>query len=70
MAEIPSDFSDALRNAGLIDFFAGCTESHQREYLNWINEAKRPDTRIRRIRQAAKMLGDKCRQETAKKKRG
>ena len=30
--------------------------SHRSEYLEWINEAKRPDTRQRRIEKTVRML--------------
>jgi uncharacterized protein YdeI (YjbR/CyaY-like superfamily) len=54
--DIPPDFSDALKSAGLDDFFSGCTSAHRREYLKWIAEAKRPDTRAARIEKALKMI--------------
>lgn len=66
MAEIPPDFSAALKSAGLAAFFAGCTGPHQREYLKWIGEAKRPETRCKRIQQAMGMLADKRREEKAR----
>ncbi len=49
MANIPPDFTAALKAARLADFFAGCTGPHQNEYLKWINEAKKPETRQKRI---------------------
>ena len=30
--------------------------SHQREYVNWINEAKKPETRARRVAQTIEKL--------------
>jgi uncharacterized protein YdeI (YjbR/CyaY-like superfamily) len=67
MTNLPPDFSAALQTAGLADFFAGCTAPHQREYLKWIGEAKRPATRAARIAKAMKMLADKHRKETGRK---
>jgi uncharacterized protein YdeI (YjbR/CyaY-like superfamily) len=48
--ELPDDFSAALAGAaGLRDVFLGMPPSHRREYLRYIAEAKRQDTRARRI---------------------
>jgi len=58
MPEIPRDFAEALQAAGLAAFFADCTAAHQREYLKWINEAKRPETRNKRIAQAVQMIAE------------
>ena len=45
-----SDISEALRaNPAALSTFEGLPPSHKREYLNWIDEAKRDDTRQRRI---------------------
>ncbi|MFT3784495.1 MAG: YdeI/OmpD-associated family protein [Nibricoccus sp.] len=66
MTTIPADLKVALTEAGLADFFAECTASHQREYLKWVSEAKRPETRKNRIAQAIEMISDKLAKETAK----
>jgi uncharacterized protein YdeI (YjbR/CyaY-like superfamily) len=65
----PPEFAEALKKAGLADFFSGCTGSHQREYLKWIGEAKRPETKTARIAKAVKMLAEKCAEETAREKK-
>ena len=64
MADLPKDFADALKKSWLDEFFSGCTGPHQREYLKWIMEAKRPETREKRIKQAVKMISDKRAEET------
>jgi uncharacterized protein YdeI (YjbR/CyaY-like superfamily) len=69
MTNIPKDLSDALKESGLDGFFADCAGSHQREYLKWIAEAKRPETRKERIRKAMKMLSDKRAEATARPKK-
>lgn len=66
MAKTPPDLVAALKEAGLADFFADCTASHQREYLKWIGEAKKPETRSKRIQQAVKALAAKCAEELAR----
>ena len=47
--DLPDDLRDALAAAALIDRFISLSYSHQREYVMWIDEAKRPATRARRI---------------------
>ena len=58
MPEFPQDFAEALQAAGMAAFFADCTAAHQREYLKWIGEAKRPGTRSKRIAQAVQMIAE------------
>ena len=69
MSETPDDFSAALKAGGLEAFFAGCTGPHRREYLQWIAEAKRPETRQIRIQKAVKMLAQKSAEEAARVKK-
>jgi uncharacterized protein YdeI (YjbR/CyaY-like superfamily) len=69
MADTPKDFADALKASGLDEFFSGCTGPHRREYLKWIAEAKRPETRTKRITQAVKMLSARQAEETARSKK-
>jgi len=66
MAQIPEDFSAALTKAGLANFFAGCTGPHQNEYLKWIAEVKRQETRTARIEKALEMLSAKCAEKKAR----
>ena len=45
-----NDIREALRsNTAALSAFEALPPSHKREYLNWIDEAKRDDTRKRRI---------------------
>jgi Domain of unknown function (DUF1905)/Bacteriocin-protection, YdeI or OmpD-Associated len=46
---IPEDLRAALDGAALTDRFASLSYTHQREYVTWIEEAKRPTTRARRV---------------------
>jgi uncharacterized protein YdeI (YjbR/CyaY-like superfamily) len=66
---IPQDIADALKSAGLAEFFADCTPAHRNEYLKWICEAKRPETRKARIGQAMQMISNKCAEEKARAKK-
>lgn len=65
MDDTPKDLALALEKVGLGEFFAECTAAHRREYLRWIGEAKRPETRKERITKAVKMLADKAAKENA-----
>jgi uncharacterized protein YdeI (YjbR/CyaY-like superfamily) len=69
MSDLPKDIAVALKESGLLEFFADCTPSHQQEYLKWIGEAKRPETRERRIGQAMKRIAAKKAEEEAKSTR-
>ncbi len=68
MSDTPKDFSEALKAAGLDDFFTDCTGPHRREYLQWIAEAKRSETRQARIKKAVEMLFKKRAEEAARLK--
>ena len=65
MHELPQDLADALQTAGLAGFFADCTAVHRREYLSWIAQAKRPETRRTRIAKTLQMLSKNRAQEEA-----
>jgi uncharacterized protein YdeI (YjbR/CyaY-like superfamily) len=48
--ETPAEFADALRkNKQVAVTFAAFSPSCKREYIEWISEAKRPETRDKRI---------------------
>jgi uncharacterized protein YdeI (YjbR/CyaY-like superfamily) len=68
MTTTPQDFASALKAAGLAEFFADCTNAHRNEYLKWIGEAKRPETRQARISKAVQMISNKCAEEKARAK--
>lgn len=67
-SRVPADFKQALEAARLADFFADCTASHQREYLKWVGEAKRPETRKTRIEKAMQHIAAKRAEEMARAK--
>ena len=54
--DVPEDLAKALAEAGLREVFDGLSYSHRREHVNAINDAKKPDTRARRIAKALEML--------------
>ena len=48
--DVPADLAAALAaDATAQERFAEMSYSHRREYVDWIEEAKRPETRARRI---------------------
>jgi uncharacterized protein YdeI (YjbR/CyaY-like superfamily) len=56
---VPDDFAAGLAdNARAAATFAAFAPSHRREYLEWITEAKREDTRARRIAQSVEWLAE------------
>lgn len=56
---VPEDFSAALAGTPpAADNFAAFSPSGRREYLEWIVEAKRPETRAKRIAQAAEWIAE------------
>ena len=69
MNDTPQDLADALKKSGLDEFFADCTPAHRKEYLKWINEAKKPETRKARIEKTVQMLAAKCAEEKIRAKK-
>ncbi len=61
--EVPVDFKQALKKAPEADsFFQKLSYTHKKEYVNWITEAKKEETRIRRIVKAVEMLRSRRRE--------
>jgi uncharacterized protein YdeI (YjbR/CyaY-like superfamily) len=57
VVDVPPDLEEALRLAPRAErTFLSLSFSHKREYVGWINEAKRSETRERRIARAVEML--------------
>ena len=54
---VPHDLQTALHDdPQAAEAFAGLPFSHQREYVDWILEARRPETRARRIEQTVERV--------------
>ncbi len=57
--EAPPDLARALATDEKAQAaFEDLSHMHKKEYLDWIAEAKRPETRARRIDRAVSLLGD------------
>ena len=55
--ELPEALAEALRREPeLGEFFASLAFTHRREYATWIAEAKKDETRVRRVAKAVEML--------------
>ena len=55
--ETPPDLQSALADGGVApSVFDGMSYSHQKEYVEWIESAKRAETRARRIAKAVSMI--------------
>jgi hypothetical protein len=54
--EMPPDFQKILKDEGLLPFFEKLSYTHQKEYCRWISEAKKEETRLRRLAKATEML--------------
>lgn len=55
--DVPDDLRKALKkDREANDFFGRLSYTHRKEYVNWITEAKKEETRQRRIAKAIDML--------------
>ena len=55
--EIPKDFLNELKkDKAAKDFFEKLSFTHKREYVNWINEARKEETRANRVLKTITML--------------
>lgn len=56
---IPPDVKKQFRAAGLFAYFETLAYSHRKEYIQWIEDAKKEETRINRISKAIEKLSAK-----------
>lgn len=54
--DTPTDVAKALKKAKVLTYFDSLTYSHRKEYIQWIDSAKKEETRLRRIGQAIEKL--------------
>lgn len=60
IVEIPEDFAELLNNHPKAkELFDSMPYAHKKEYVNWIGEAKREETRKRRMKKSIDMILDK-----------
>lgn len=56
--EVPEDLAEAMAAAGVAEAFAALAPSHRKEYVRWITEAKKSETRQKRIVEAVAKIGE------------
>lgn len=54
--QVPDDLASAMRAVALTDRFDALAPSHRKEYVRWITEAKKPETRANRVVAAVGMI--------------
>jgi hypothetical protein len=58
--DVPKDLARALaKDKAAKKVFDGLAFTHRKEYAKWIEDAKKPETRARRLEKAVEMLKDK-----------
>jgi len=57
--EIPEAFAKRLEKEKLLAFFEALSHTHRKEYVRWISEAKKEETRKARFEKAIVMLKQK-----------
>jgi hypothetical protein len=55
--DIPDDLAVAMSEAGVADAFSALAPSHRKEYVRWVTEAKKPETRAKRVAEAVPRIG-------------
>jgi hypothetical protein len=54
--EVPPAFKARMKKAGVLAFFESLSFTHRKEYCRWITEAKKEETRTRRLGKALELL--------------
>jgi hypothetical protein len=54
--DVPPAFKSLMKKGGLLTFFESLSYTHRKEYCRWITEAKKEETRARRLEKAIEML--------------
>jgi hypothetical protein len=59
MDNVPADLAAALNaNPAALDFFFSIAPFYRKNYVRWIEQAKRPETRVSRITETVKSLAE------------
>lgn len=54
--EVPAEFERLIKKEKLLPFFRELSYTHRKEYCRWITDAKKEETRLRRLERAIEML--------------
>jgi hypothetical protein len=66
--EIPKDLKAALKAEGMVETFEGMSFTHRREYAEAVEDAKKPETRERRIEKCVEAMHARAVEREAKDK--
>jgi bifunctional DNA-binding transcriptional regulator/antitoxin component of YhaV-PrlF toxin-antitoxin module len=58
VVDVPAHFKALLKKERLLPFFEKLSYTHRKEYCRWITEAKKEETRLKRLEKAIAMLKD------------
>jgi hypothetical protein len=53
---VPVEFEKLMKKTGLLQVFNKLSYTHRKEYCRWITEAKKQETRFKRLEKAIEML--------------
>ena len=53
---VPPELTARMKKAGVLAFFEGLSFTHRKEYSRWIADAKKDETRARRLDKAIELL--------------
>ena len=56
IVEVPAPFENLMKKEGLLPVFKKLSNTHRKEYCRWITEAKKEETRLKRLEKAIQML--------------
>lgn len=54
--KVPAEFKSLMKKEGVLPAFEKLSYTHRKEYCRWITEAKKEETRARRLEKAIEML--------------
>lgn len=54
--EVPAELAARMKKAGVLPFFESLSFTHRKEYCRWIADAKKDETRARRLAKALELL--------------
>ena len=54
--EVPTALARVMKKEGLLAFFDSLSYTHRKEYCRWISEAKKEETRAKRLDKAVVMM--------------
>jgi Bacteriocin-protection, YdeI or OmpD-Associated/Domain of unknown function (DUF1905) len=54
--EVPAQFENLMKKEGLLPVFKKLSYTHRKEYCRWITDAKKEETRLKRLGKAVEML--------------